>query len=236
MMTCPSARASGSLMVRAMISAAPPGANPTTRRTGLLGKPWANAAAPVQASARNANAILISIPSSCEPPLSAAVVFYVPEAPARARGDPEVELLHVLVRRELRRRPVHDDPAVLQNIAVVGVPQRHARVLLGEQEADPLLPVEVLHDSEDLLDDLRRESERGLVEQDHARPRHERAPQRRHLLLSARGVPREARAALPESREVRVHALEIPRKVGATHGARVRAGKEILLDRQVREA
>src|SRR5215831_17347568 len=189
-----------------MISAAPPGANATTRRTGLLGKFWANAAAPVQARARNANAVLISIPSSCEPPLSAAVVFDVPEAPASTRGDPEVELLYVLVRRELRRGPIHDDPAVLQNIAVVSVPQRDVRVLLGEQESDPLLPVEALHDAEDLLDDLRRESERRLVEQDHARPRHEGAPQRRHLLLSARGVAREAPAALPEPREVGVHA------------------------------
>src|SRR5262249_59096637 len=97
-----------------------------------------------------------AFPSSCEPPLSAAVVFYVPEGPARARRDPEVELLHVLVRGELRRGAVHDDPPVLQNITVVRVPQRDARILLGEQEADLLLAVQALHDREDLLDHLGR--------------------------------------------------------------------------------
>src|SRR5215831_17690066 len=145
MIPWPSARARGSLMVRAMISAAPPGAKPTTRRTGLFGYPCASADALAQASARNANAFLISSPSSCEPPLSAAVVFDVLEAPARARRDPEVELLHVLVRGEIGGGTVHDDAAVLENITVVGVPERDARVLLGEQEADLLLLVEVFH-------------------------------------------------------------------------------------------
>src|SRR6266853_1353336 len=44
MMPWPSARVSGSLIARAMISAAPPGAKPTTRRIGLVGYVCAEAA------------------------------------------------------------------------------------------------------------------------------------------------------------------------------------------------
>ena len=40
----PSTRVSGSLIVRAMMSAAPPGAKPTTRRIGLVGYDCADAA------------------------------------------------------------------------------------------------------------------------------------------------------------------------------------------------
>jgi hypothetical protein len=50
--------------------------------------------------------------------------------------------------------------------------------------------VEVLHDLEHLLDDLRREAHRRLVEQHHLRVGHQRAADRAHLLLAARGVGR----------------------------------------------
>src|SRR5581483_6722417 len=119
--------------------------------------------------------------TSSEPPLPAPVVLDVTEAPATARGDPEVELFHVLVRGELLRGAVHDGAPVLQDVAVVGVAQRDHGVLLGQQEAYPLLPVQTLHDAEDFLDDLRREPHRGLVEQDHRRARHQRAAHGRHL-------------------------------------------------------
>src|SRR5258706_8428392 len=45
MMPWPSARVSGSVITRAMISAAPPGAKPTTRRIGLVGDDCADAIA-----------------------------------------------------------------------------------------------------------------------------------------------------------------------------------------------
>src|SRR6267143_1968431 len=122
----PSARVSGSLIVRAMMSAAPPGAKPTTRRIGLVG----------------------------------------------------------YVRGELGGGTVHDHAAVLEDVAVIGVAQRDVRVLLREQKTHLLLLIEVLHDLEDLLDDLRREPHRRLVEQDHARMGHQRAPKGGHLLLA----------------------------------------------------
>jgi len=77
-------------------------------------------------------------------------------------------------------------------------------VLLGEQKAHLLLLIEALHDLEDLLDDLRREAHRRLVEQDHARTGHERAPEGGHLLLAARGVAGERAAALFQLRKIAV--------------------------------
>ena len=79
-------------------------------------------------------------------------MFHVLEAPTGARGNAEVELLHVLVRGELRRDPIHDDPATLEDVAVVGVTQRDAGVLFGEQKTDLLILVEAPDDAEDLLE------------------------------------------------------------------------------------
>jgi hypothetical protein len=66
-----------------------------------------------------------------------------------------------------------------------------------------------VHDLEDFLDDLRREPHRRLVEQDHLRLRHQRAADRGHLLLAARGVAGERGAPLLELREIGIDHLEI---------------------------
>ena len=76
----------------------------------------------------------------------------------------------------------------------------------------PSLRVQVLHDLEDLLDDLRREAHRRLVEQDHLRARHQRAADRAHLLLAAGGVAGHASCgARLQAREIAVDALEVAR-------------------------
>ena len=59
-------------------------------------------------------------------------------------------------------------------------------VLLDEEDGEPVVPVERLEALEDLLDDERREAERGLVEQEQLRPAHQRAGDGEHLLLAAR--------------------------------------------------
>jgi hypothetical protein len=43
----------------------------------------------------------------------------------------------------------------------------------------------MLHDLEDLFDDLGREAHRGLVEQDQLRARHQRTADHAHLLFAA---------------------------------------------------
>src|SRR6266545_3728226 len=92
---------------------------------------------------------------SRQPPLAASVVLHVAERLTPRRRQPEVELLHVLVLRELGRRAIHHDAAGLENVAVVGEAQRDVGVLLGQEEAHRLVAIQVAHDLEDLLDDLR---------------------------------------------------------------------------------
>src|SRR5215470_17589122 len=70
---------------------------------------------------------------SREPALAAAVVLRVPEVLPPCPTQAQVELLHVGVPRERRRISVHHHPARLEDVAVVGEPERGGRVLLGEE-------------------------------------------------------------------------------------------------------
>src|SRR2546426_7152862 len=88
----------------------------------------------------------------------------------------EVRASDGVVPAELGRRPRHDDAARLEEVGVIGEVERRRDVLLDEQDAHALLAVDGAHDAEDLAGDERRESERGLVEEEQARPEHERAP------------------------------------------------------------
>src|SRR3977135_2801304 len=89
-----------------------------------------------------------------QPALAPAVVLDVAERAAALAADAEIELLHVLVFAQARGGAVEHHPAVLQDVAVMGVAQRHVGVLFGQQDRDPLALVEVLDDLEDLLDEL----------------------------------------------------------------------------------
>src|SRR6478609_5360974 len=136
------------------------------------------------------------VTTSSEPAFAAPVMLGIAKALAAARRQAEIELFDILVGRQLLRRPVHHHPAVFQDISVVGVAQSNRRVLLCEQKAHALALVQRMHDLEDLFDHLWGESHRRLVEQDHSRPRHQRAADRSHLLLSARSVSGLALAPL----------------------------------------
>src|SRR5882724_1024828 len=60
------------------------------------------------------------------------------------------------------------------------------RVLLDQKDGELLLDVEGADDVENLPGDERGEAERRFVQQQEARPAHERARDRQHLLLAAR--------------------------------------------------
>src|SRR5438445_104536 len=90
---------------------------------------------------------------SGEPAFAAFVVLGVAERLPLAFGDTEIEFLHVLVLAQRLGGTVHHDAAVLEDVAVTGVLERHVGVLLGEQEGYGLLLVETVHDLENLLDD-----------------------------------------------------------------------------------
>src|SRR5947207_891740 len=188
-------------------------------------------------SAPGTTSIIITARSySRQPALAALVMLAFAEGFALALRHPEIEFLDVLVFAQRRRRPVEHDAAVLQNVAVAGVAQRHVGVLLGEQERHFFVLVEAFHDAENLVDDLRRKPHRWFVEQDRLRARHQGASDRAHLLLTARGIARHCLASLFEPREIAVDLVEIAPDRGDAVAARERAGEQILLDREMTEA
>ena len=92
---------------------------------------------------------------------------------------------------------------------MIGEAEGHRRVLLHDQHADLLLFIHGAQDLEQLPDDERREAERGLVEQHEARPQHQRARHREHLLLAARERARLLRPTLPQPRKIFEDALQV---------------------------
>src|SRR5574343_1706387 len=85
---------------------------------------------------------------SSQPTLAALVALDVLEALTLATTYAQVELLHVFVGAQVFGFAVHHDAATLHDVAVVGVLERHIGVLLGDQEGDLFLLVEVLDDVE----------------------------------------------------------------------------------------
>src|SRR6058998_3478547 len=172
---------------------------------------------------------------SREPALAPAVVLHVAVAlPLADAGEPQVELLDVLVLADRPGVAVEDDAPVLHHVAVLREPERHRGVLLREQDSDARLAVHATDDLEDLVHQHRRQPHRGLVEQHELGPRHERAADRHHLLLAARDVAGLDLAPLRQPGKVAIHELELPlRRVAVL--PRVAAREEVLLDREVLE-
>ena len=96
------------------------------------------------------------------------------------------------------------------------------------------LAVDRLDDLEDLVDEMRRQSHRGLVHAQQARPRHQRARHRDHLLLASRQRTGDLVEAFADAWEQAEHPLEIGCDlclVDAGEGAHL----EILEHRHARE-
>src|SRR5579883_414531 len=85
---------------------------------------------PTFARCRDHNPVI----GSGEPALAPAVMLDLAVAFAPGGGKAEIELLHILVAAQGLRRAIHDDAAVLEDVAIIGIAQRDVGVLLGEQE------------------------------------------------------------------------------------------------------
>ncbi len=73
---------------------------------------------------------------SCEPPLASPVMLHVAERFSFSRlAQAEIELLDLRAAEQRRRGSVENHPSPLQNVAVVGNPQRKLRVLLDKQNS-----------------------------------------------------------------------------------------------------
>ena len=132
----------------------------------------------------------------------------------------------------LGRRSRQGDGAVLDDIGARRDLERLHDVLLDQQDRHALA-VELADQREHLLDQQRRQAQRGLVEDQQARLGHHAAPDRQHLLLAARQRAGRLRHALAQPREGREDALEIAGAVGP--GAAIAAELEVFPDIHVRE-
>jgi hypothetical protein len=100
------------------------------------------------------------------------------------------------------------DLAGFEHVGPVGDVQRHGGILLHQQHRRAGF-ANVGDDVKDLLHQLRRQPQRGLVEQQQAWPRHQGPRDRQHHLLAARKLARNAAAALGEDREQLHHSVQI---------------------------
>src|SRR6266568_6239881 len=101
-----------------------------------------------------------------------------------------------------------DDPSVLDSDDGARV-RHHLRIVSGEDEGGPVLPVHLLHEVDDALPRLRVEVRGGLVGEHQGRAGDERARDRDALALAAGELARAVlRVALaPHRREQGRHAL-----------------------------
>src|SRR6476620_6813378 len=97
----------------------------------------------------------------------------------------EVGVADGLVVGQLGARPLERHVPHLEHVCTARRAERELRVLLHDENGEALFLVQVAEDAEALPHDDRREAERRLVEEQKPRPRHERAGDREHLLLSA---------------------------------------------------
>src|SRR5437879_7228027 len=144
----------------------------------------------------------------------------------------EVAVLDVRACTELGRGAAPHDLALLEDVVSVGDPRQRGHVLVDQQDRLPAR-LEVDQAAPDLRPDERREPLRCLVEDEQARVRHERAPDREHLLLAAREGPAEDALATGEPGREGADLLDRPRVPVA---AAVRRGRDkILAHGEVRE-
>src|SRR5262245_39127260 len=150
-------------------------------------------------------------------------------------SHPEIELADQVVVVELvGGAALEGDLAVHDDVAGIGDAQRLGEILLGHEHGELVALLELLDGVDSAADHDRAQAHRGLVDQEDARSRHQRAAERQHLLLAAAHAAGELAAPLGEPRED----LEAERQVAcdlATRGRPEGAEQQVLLDGEPRE-
>src|SRR5215831_6481998 len=121
----------------------------------------------------------------------------------------EVGGLHLGIGQKFGPGAGECDASGLHHITAMGKPQRVMGVLLDKEHSHILSFVDFADDTEDLPDDQRRQTERRFVEQQEARPAHQRPRDRQHLLLAAREGAATLSPALMQDRKQAENASEI---------------------------
>src|SRR5438094_941350 len=149
-----------------------------------------------------------------------------PRAEAVESVNPQVLVELGDAEADLGRRALEDDAPAVEDDDVVGDVEDQLGVLLHEDDGEPL-GLEATDRRHHLGHDLRRQSFRGLVHQQHPGVRHQRAGDREHLLLAARERNGDLVPALAQAWEERRHGVERPQHRQVT--ARPASGhREIL--------
>src|SRR5258708_4504835 len=136
--------------------------------------------------------------------------------------------LQARILGELLRGPLQRHLAALQHICLLGDLQRHARVLL-HQENGGAPAVDVADDVEDLPYQQWREAHRGLVEKKDPRPGQDAPRDGQHLLLAAG----ERAGGSVESTLQRGKALDLLVDRGARLGAAARPAPRLAPDAEI---
>ena len=111
--------------------------------------------------------------------------------------------------------------------------ERHMRVLF-HQEDRRAVTIELGNNVENLRNDQWRKTERRFIHQQHARPRHQRPRDRKHLLFAARQRAGELLPALLEPRKPCIHAFDVSIDLGLVT-ALVGTGEQIFPHAHLRE-
>src|SRR5438105_7760280 len=114
--------------------------------------------------------------------IAATTPTRLPRAPEL---DPEIRPLDVGAFEEHLGRAFLDDAPGLQDVAAVGDSECLGGVLLDQQDGRALA-VDITNDVEDLVNENGRQSERGLVEEQHLWLGHQPAGDRQNLMLASR--------------------------------------------------
>src|SRR5258707_8957579 len=133
--------------------------------------------------------------------------------PTGGASDAQVAVLQAAIRRQLGRDAAPDDAAFLEDVVPVGDARQGVQILVYDQDREAR-GLQLLDRAVDLDADQRRQALRGLVEDEHPRIGHQRAPDRKHLLLAAGELAAEVPAPLGELREEREYARQRPRLGG----------------------
>src|SRR5271166_156108 len=126
-----------------------------------------------------------SMLSSAIPPPRPPILLDFAVGPALAAGLAEVEFLHVLMTFHPLAVAIEHDAAVLHHIRMVGDRQRRGGALLDQQNGDAELVANGKQSPAELLHHDRSQSQRELVDEEEARPTHQRAGNGQHLTFAA---------------------------------------------------
>src|SRR5262245_34118339 len=163
--------------------------------------------AKAMSSAATIDQILVIEPSAYCRCLRAMLEFYISTFRRWLRAYAEIDFLHLPVVLHLGGFAFDCYPSCLQDISVVRYTQCQRDRLLGQQQREAIL-VQLLQRLIECLDHRRCQPKTGLIEQQHFRLAHQRAPESEHLPFAARQCARQLSASLTKSWKQGIHSLE----------------------------